>query len=166
MEERGREIDEYSADLLDGGRVSLAEFRGRVLLIVNTASQCGFTPQLAGLEELNRTYEARGLSVLGFPCNQFGAQEPGSGAEIGSFCRRHYGVTFPIFAKVDVNGPLAHPLFTFLKSQRPGLLGLKRIHWNFTKFLVDRRGRVTGRYAPSFEPRRLAAPVERLLEND
>src|SRR5215472_15103801 len=128
-------VYQFSAPLLDGRTMSLAEFSGRVLLIVNTASQCGFTPQYAGLEELYRAHRERGLEVLGFPCNQFGRQEPGSAEEIGAFCERSYGVSFPMFAKIDVNGPSAHPLYRFLKGSRPGLFGFERIKWNFTKFL-------------------------------
>ena len=147
--------------------VSLAEFRGKVLLIVNTASKCGFTPQYAGLEALYRAYRQRGFQVLAFPCNQFGAQEPGNEAEIGAFCERNYGATFPLFAKIDVNGPNAHPLFQFLKRSKPGILGIfgaGAIKWNFTKFLVDRNGHVVGRYGPSTKPERLAKSVERLLD--
>ncbi len=137
-------VYEFSAPLLDGRTISLADFKGRVLLIVNTASKCGFTPQYAGLEELYRAHKDRGFEVLGFPCNQFGAQEPGSAEEIGAFCERNYGVSFPMFAKIDVNGPATHPLYQFLKESRPGLFGSERIKWNFTKFLVDRTGKVGG----------------------
>ncbi|MDP1026220.1 glutathione peroxidase [Sphingomonas sp. KR1UV-12] len=136
---------------------------GKVLLIVNTASQCGFTPQYAGLEALHRRYAARGFSVLAFPCNQFGAQEPGDAAEIASFCRTHYDVTFPVYAKIDVNGPGADPLFVALKEQAPGLLGSKGIKWNFTKFLVDRTGAPVRRYAPTTRPEAIAADIEALL---
>jgi len=156
-------IYQFSAPLLDGRPASLAEFRGRVLLIVNTASQCGFTPQYAGLEELYGTYKDRGFAVLGFPCNQFGAQEPGQAAEIGAFCEKNYGVTFPIFDKIDVNGPEAHPLYKFLKQSKPGILGTEGIKWNFTKFLVDREGQVVRRYAATAEPKTLGADIERLL---
>jgi glutathione peroxidase len=149
--------------LLDGSPLSLAELRGRVLLVVNTASKCGFTPQYAGLEELYRAYRDRGLTVLGFPSNQFGAQEPGTVGEIGAFCQRNYGVTFPVFAKVDVNGPQAHPLYRFLKAEKPGIFGSSRIKWNFTKFLVDRQGKVVRRYGPSTAPRNLAGAIEELL---
>ena len=157
-------VYDFSAQSLDGRAIALAEFKGRVLLIVNTASQCGFTPQYAGLEELHRSLNARGFDVLGFPCNQFGAQEPGSAAEIGAFCERNYGVSFPMFAKIDVNGPGAHPLYRFLKQSRPGLLGSQRIKWNFTKFLIDRSGRPVARFAPSTKPRDLAARIEALLD--
>lgn len=153
----------FSAPLLDGRSFDFGQLRGQVLLIVNTASKCGFTPQYEGLEKLHRGYADRGLAVLGFPSNQFGRQEPGSAAEIGSFCQRNYGVTFPIFAKIEVNGPGAHPLYRFLKSQRRGFLGLSRISWNFAKFLVDRRGNVAARFAPSRKPEQLSAEIERLL---
>ncbi|MFZ1011409.1 MAG: glutathione peroxidase [Candidatus Sulfotelmatobacter sp.] len=151
---------------LDGQPLSLDHFRGRVLLIVNTASLCGFTPQYAGLEALYRTYRSRGFEVLAFPCNQFGAQEPGSDEGIGVFCDKNYGVTFPLFAKTDVNGPNAHPLYRFLKKEKPGLLGLVgsgAIRWNFTKFLVDRKGSVVARYGPAKAPKALAPAIERLL---
>jgi glutathione peroxidase len=158
----------FSAERLDGGAASLSSYRGKVLLIVNTASQCGFTPQYAGLEALFRTYNERGLEVLGFPCNQFGAQEPGSAAEIGAFCEQNYGVSFPMFAKIDVNGDQAHPLYRFLKKQKPGLLGPLgggAIKWNFTKFLVDRSGNVVARYASTTRPESLAKDIENLLES-
>jgi glutathione peroxidase len=163
MEAAPSTIYDFSAELLDGRAVSLGEFRGRVLLIVNTASKCGFTPQYAGLEELYRTGKERGFAVLGFPCNQFGAQEPGGAAEIGAFCQKNYGVSFPLFARIDVNGPHAHPLYRFLTKSQPGIFGTERIKWNFTKFLVDRNGRVAGRYAPSTTPEKLAAAVEALV---
>jgi glutathione peroxidase len=153
----------FSAPLLGGGSKSLDEFKGRVLLIVNTASKCGFTPQYAGLEELYRARKDRGLTVLGFPCNQFGEQEPGSSEEIGTFCERNYGVSFPMFAKIDVNGPSTHPLYQFLKTSKPGLFGSERIKWNFTKFLVDRNGNVVNRFAPSTKPEEIAARIDELL---
>jgi glutathione peroxidase len=159
-------IYDLSADLLDGGTVRLDQFRGRVLLIVNTASRCGFTPQYAELEALYARYHEQGLEVLGFPSNQFGAQEPGTAAQIGAFCEKNYGVTFPLFAKIDVNGANSHPLYRHLKKEKPGTLGKLaggRIGWNFTKFLVDRQGRVVKRYAPSTKPAGLAAEIERLL---
>lgn len=162
-------VYEFSAPLLDGSAVSLSQFKGRVLLIVNTASECGFTPQYAGLEKLYQTYKDRGLVVLGFPCNQFGAQEPGTAEQIGGFCRRNYGVSFPIFGKIDVNGSNTHPLYRFLKRIKPGILGpigAGSIKWNFTKFLVDRNGRVVGRYASATKPERLAKPIERLLDGN
>ena len=147
----------------DGAAVSLARYAGQVLLIVNTASQCGFTPQYDGLEALHRRYAERGLAILAFPCNQFGAQEPGDAAEIASFCSLTYDVTFPVFAKVDVNGAGADPLFRHLKSAAPGVLGSKAIKWNFTKFRVDRRGDVVRRYAPTTRPKQLAGDIEALL---
>lgn len=156
----------FSARLLDGRTVALEEFRGQVLLMVNTASKCGFTPQYAGLEELYRACKDRGFAVLGFPCNQFGRQEPGSAAEIGAFCEKNYGVSFPVFEKIDVNGANAHPLYRFLKKSKPGILGgfgSGGIRWNFTKFLVDRRGTVVGRYGPATTPRSLAPRIEELL---
>jgi glutathione peroxidase len=151
---------------LDGQPLSLDHFRGHVLLIVNTAGLCGFTPQYAGLEALYRTYRSRGFEVLAFPCNQFGAQEPGSNEGIGVFCEKNYGVTFPLFAKTDVNGPNAHPLFRFLKEEKPGFFGFVgsgAIRWNFTKFLVDRKGKVVARYGPAKAPNALAPAIERLL---
>jgi glutathione peroxidase len=156
----------FSAEALDGHAVSLADYSGKVLLIVNTASKCGFTPQYAGLEELYRRFKDSGLVVLGFPCNQFGAQEPGTAEEIGQFCERNYGVSFPIFAKIDVNGAQAHPLFKFLKSEKSGILGaigLDAIKWNFTKFLVDRSGKVVERFAPATSPADIAPAIEKLL---
>jgi glutathione peroxidase len=157
------DIYAFSAPLLEGGEAHFARFKGHALLIVNTASQCGFTPQYTGLEQLHRTYKDRSFSVLGFPCNQFGRQEPGAAAEIAAFCRKNYAVSFPLFARIDVNGPHAHPLYQFLKSQKRGLLGLRRIQWNFTKFLVDRNGRVVGRFSPSRQPKALASAIEALL---
>jgi glutathione peroxidase len=156
-------VYDFAAQLLDGREVCLDEFRGKVLLIVNTASKCGFTPQYAGLEQLHRAYADRGFSVFGFPSNQFGAQEPGSEAQIGAFCQKNYGVSFPLFAKIEVNGPHTHPLYRFLKRAKPGIFGTGRIKWNFTKFLIDRQGRVTSRYAPSTVPMALAAAIEDLL---
>ena len=156
-------IHDFTAPLLDGTPESLGRWRGDVLLVVNTASKCGFTPQYAGLEALQTRFAARGFSVLGFPCNQFGNQEPGDAAAIGGFCQRNYGVSFPVFAKVEVNGPGTHPLFAWLKTRKPGLLGLPGIKWNFTKFLLDRRGEVVARFAPTTKPEALAAPIEALL---
>ena len=157
--------DIYTFEALDirGQRVALEQFRGQVLLIVNTASACGFTPQFAGLQALHQQYAGQGLVVLGFPCNQFGAQEPGSNAEIAQFCQRNYGVDFPVLAKVEVNGAGAHPLFQWLKAQAPGLLGTQAIKWNFTKFLVGRDGQVIRRYAPQTAPLALAADIEAAL---
>ena len=157
-------VYDFSAPLLDGRSVSLDQFKGRVLLIVNTASKCGFTPQYAGLEELYRAHRHRGFEVLGFPCNQFGSQEPGSAEEIGAFCKGNYTVSFPMFAKVDVNGESAHPLYRFLKESKPGVFGSERIKWNFTKFLVDRTGRVVDRFAPATPPQEIAARIEELLK--
>ena len=137
--------------------------RGKVLLVVNTASECGFTPQYAGLEALYRKYEPQGLTVLGFPCNQFGAQEPGSEAEIGAFCEKNYGVSFPMFAKVDVKGPNAHQLFQYLTQAKPGILGTEAIKWNFTKFLIDRNGDPVARYAPQTKPEELEEPIKKLF---
>ena len=160
-------VFDFEANTLDGVPKKLADYRGKVLLIVNTASQCGFTPQYAGLEKLYATYKDRGLLVLGFPCNQFGAQEPGGAAEIGVFCEKNYGVSFPMFAKIDVNGANAHPLYRYLKKEKPGLLGPfggGSIKWNFTKFLVDREGRVVARYASTTKPESLARNIEKLLD--
>ena len=156
-------IYKYSAATLGGEEVSLETWRGRVLLIVNTASECGFTPQFAGLEELWETYRDRGLVVVGFPCNQFGGQDPGQNAEIASFCQLNYGVSFPMMAKVDVNGAQAHPLWKWLTEEAPGLLGSKAIKWNFTKFLVGRDGQVIKRYAPTDKPESLKKDIEAAL---
>jgi glutathione peroxidase len=157
-------VYDFSAPLLDDAPISLESMRGQVLLVANTASQCGFTPQYAGLERLFQTYKGRGFQVLAFPCNQFGAQEPGSAAQIGSFCQKNYGVSFPVFSKIDVNGPDTHPIFRFLKEKKPGLFVTTRIKWNFTKFLVDREGRVVKRFAPSKPPESLAPDIEQLLD--
>ncbi len=154
---------DFTAKAIDGTEVSLASYRGQVTLVVNTASKCGFTPQFKGLESLYASYKERGFSVLGFPCNQFMHQDPGSDAEISSFCEMNFGVTFPMFAKIDVNGEAAHPLFKYLASEAPGLLGSKAIKWNFTKFLVDRQGQVLRRYAPTTEPSQIAGDIEALL---
>jgi glutathione peroxidase len=154
---------EFSAKTLDGNDISLSEYQGQVLLLVNTASKCGFTPQYNGLDALYRRYRDRGFAVLGFPCNQFGHQEPGDAAEIASFCSLTYDVTFPMMAKIDVNGPTASPLWAWLKSQKKGLLGSEAIKWNFTKFLIDRKGDVVGRYAPNTKPKDLKAAIEALL---
>ncbi|AJK46974.1 glutathione peroxidase [Burkholderia plantarii] len=153
----------FSANALGGGEVSLDAYRGQVLLIVNTASECGFTPQYAGLQQLHERFGARGLAVLGFPCNQFGGQEPGDAAQIGAFCEQRFGVTFPLFEKIDVKGEHAHPLFRYLTDEVPGLLGTKMIKWNFTKFLVDRSGDVVKRYAPQTKPDEIAEDIEKLL---
>ena len=159
----GGSLYEISAELLDGTALGLSHFRGQVLLIVNTASKCGFTPQYAALERLYTEYHVRGFEVLGFPCNQFGAQEPGTAGDIGEFCQRNYGVSFPMFTKIDVNGPATHPLYRLLKAARPGILGWQRIQWNFTKFLVDRQGRVVSRHASTLNPLQLRGAIEALL---
>ena len=156
-------ITDFTVKAANGTPASLAAYAGKVLLIVNTASKCGFTPQYEGLEALHRDYAARGFEVLAFPCNQFGAQEPGDAAEIANFCSLTYDVTFPVFAKVDVNGGEADTLFDRLKSDAPGVLGSKAIKWNFTKFLIDREGRVVDRYAPTTKPADIRADIEKLL---
>ena len=155
-------LGDFKATSIDGRQVSLADYDGQVVLVVNTASNCGFTPQYRGLQELYDAYAARGFVVLGFPCSQFGGQEPGDEAEIAAFCDRNYGVTFPMFAKVEVNGDDAHPLFKWLRGEKGGILG-DAIKWNFTKFLLDRDGRVVARYAPTTEPAALADDVEAAL---
>ena len=156
-------VYDFEAQSIDGQTVPLSRFRGQPLLIVNTASACGFTPQFAGLEKLHETYGARGLVVLGFPCNQFGAQDPGSNEQIASFCQRNYGVSFPMMAKIDVNGGDAHPLYRWLTAEAPGLLGSKAIKWNFTKFLVGKDGQVLKRYAPQDAPEKLKGDIEQAL---
>ncbi len=154
---------DFSAETLEGKPAPLADHRDKVVLIVNTASKCGFTPQYEGLEALYRKYRDRGLVVLGFPCNQFGAQEPGDAAEIASFCSLTYEVDFPMMRKIDVNGPRAHPLYVHLKRSKRGFLGTESIKWNFTKFLIDRQGQVTRRFAPRVEPKALEGVIEALL---
>ncbi|MEY4654436.1 MAG: hypothetical protein RI884_3017 [Pseudomonadota bacterium] len=154
---------DFEVTRIDGQPVPLADYRGKVKLIVNTASACGFTPQFAGLQTLHATYAERGLAVLGFPCNQFGKQDPGSNESIGQFCQRNYGVSFPMMAKVDVNGDDAAPLYRWLTAQAPGVLGTRAIKWNFTKFLVGRDGRVIRRYAPMHAPAKLARDIEAAL---
>ena len=156
-------ITDFTVKAANGTPASLAAYAGKVLLIVNTASKCGFTPQYEGLEALHRDYADRGFEVLAFPCNQFGAQEPGDAAEIANFCTLTYDVTFPVFAKVDVNGGEADPLFDRLKSDAPGVLGSKAIKWNFTKFLIDRNGKVVDRYAPTTKPADIRSDIENLL---
>lgn len=156
-------VHDFSARAIDGSEQPLANYRGQALLIVNTASKCGFTGQYAGLQTLHRQYTDKPFQVLGFPCNQFGAQEPGKAAEIASFCATNYEVDFPMFDKVEVNGPNRHPLYAWLTSQRKGLLGTRDIKWNFTKFLTDREGRVVARYAPQVEPAAIAADIEKLI---
>jgi glutathione peroxidase len=157
------DIYHHHAVALDGRDVSLADYRGKVLLIVNVASKCGFTPQYTGLEELYQRFRDKGFAVLGFPCNQFGKQEPGSSAEIAQFCSTTYPVTFPVFAKVEVNGDGAHPLYRQLKEQAPGLLGSSGVKWNFTKFLVNREGEAVERFAPTVKPEDIAPRIARLL---
>lgn len=157
-------VYDFSAKAIDGSEVSLDQYRDKVLLIVNTASKCGFTPQYDGLEKLHEEMSDKGLVVLGFPCNQFGAQEPGDAEEIATFCRTSYDVKFPMFAKVDVNGPDAHPLYAWLKSKAKGVLGTEGIKWNFTKFLIDRNGQVVSRYAPTTKPEAIKGDIEDLLD--
>jgi glutathione peroxidase len=156
-------IYDIAVNTIDGRPQTMANYRGQVLLIVNVASQCGFTPQYAGLEELYRKFKLSGFAVLGFPCDQFGHQEPGNEAEIQRFCSTKYSVSFPMFAKINVNGPNTHPLYEFLKSEKSGILGTEAIKWNFTKFLIDREGEVVKRYAPTTTPDRIAVDVEPLL---
>ncbi len=156
-------VYDFSARTIDGEDQSLARYRGQPLLIVNVASQCGFTPQYTGLEALYQKFRDRGLGVLGFPCDQFGHQEPGDEAQIRDFCARNYAVSYPMFAKIEVNGPGAHPLYRFLKHARPGILGFEAVKWNFTKFLVDGDGLPVKRFAPADKPETLEPPIERLL---
>ena len=157
-------IYDFTVKDIHGKSVKLSAYKGKPLLIVNTASECGFTPQYKGLEALYKKLHGKGLEILGFPCNQFGAQEPGSEAEIEQFCEVNYGVTFPMFAKIDVNGDNAAPLYRYLKKEKPGLMGSEAIKWNFTKFLVDRDGKVVERYAPNTEPAAIAPDIEKLLQ--
>ena len=156
-------VYDFEAQQIDGNTVALKKFKGKVMLVVNTASACGFTPQFAGLEELHEQFGKKGLVVLGFPCNQFGAQDPGSDGEIAQFCQLNYGVTFPMMSKIDVNGATAHPLFKWLTAEAPGLLGSAGIKWNFTKFLVGKDGQVVKRYAPQDPPASLAKDIEAAL---
>ncbi len=156
-------VYDFDALQIDGKKVALNNFQGKVMLIVNTASACGFTPQFAGLEELHQQYGDKGLAVLGFPCNQFGSQDSGSNAEIAGFCQLNYGVTFPMMAKIEVNGSGAHPLYQWLSKEAPGLLGSKAIKWNFTKFLVGKDGAVLKRYAPTDTPESLTKDIEKAL---
>ena len=156
-------VYDFEARRIDGTPAPLSDYRGQVLLIVNTASACGFTPQFGGLEELHQRYGQKGLAVLGFPCNQFGSQDPGSNDEIGAFCTKNYGVSFPMMARIDVNGSDAHPLYKWLTAEAPGLLGTKGIKWNFTKFLVGKDGAVLKRYAPQDAPASLAKDIEAAL---
>jgi len=157
------DLYEFSAKTLGGPTRNLDAYRGKVVLVVNTASECGFTPQYEGLEALSRKYRGKGLEVLGFPCNQFGAQEPGDAVQIGAFCQKNYGVSFQIFDKIEVNGSGAHPLYRWLTQSAPGILGIEAIKWNFTKFLVGRDGKVFKRYAPQTTPAALEGDIERLL---
>ena len=156
-------IYDFEAESLDGQPRPMSAYRDKVVLIVNTASKCGFTPQYAGLEALYRRYRDRGLVVIGFPCNQFGQQEPGDASEIANFCSLTYDVDFPMMRKIDVNGPQAHPLYAYLKRAKKGVLGTEAIKWNFTKFLVDRKGEVVGRFAPTVEPKALESAIEAVL---
>ena len=157
-------IYDFEAIQMNGQPLPLDQMRGQVMLIVNTASACGFTPQFGGLEKLHQSYQAQGLRVLGFPCNQFGSQDPGSNSDIASFCQLNYGVTFPMMEKIEVNGPAAHPLYQWLCAEAPGLLGSKAIKWNFTKFLVGRDGRVLKRYAPLDKPEKIKSDIEAALK--
>ncbi|MES2413095.1 MAG: glutathione peroxidase [Pseudomonadota bacterium] len=156
-------VYDFDARNINGKDIPLSEFKGQVMLIVNTASKCGFTPQFGGLEELHKSYAGKGLAVLGFPCNQFGSQDPGADGEIEQFCQLNYGVSFPMMSKIDVNGPAAHPLYKWLSAEAPGLLGSKSIKWNFTKFLVGKDGQVIRRYAPTDKPADLAKDIEAAL---
>ena len=156
-------VYQFAAKAIDGQEISMQQYEGKVLLIVNTASRCGFTPQYKELQELYDLYQNEGLSILGFPCNQFMNQEPGNEAEIQTFCEVNYKITFPMFAKVDVKGPDAHPLFIYLSEKAPGLLGSKNIKWNFTKFLIDAKGEVVNRYSPSTKPKEIEADIKKLL---
>ena len=156
-------VYDFEAQQIDGKTVPLSKFKGKPMLIVNTASACGYTPQFAGLEELHEAYGSKGLVVLGFPCNQFGSQDPGTNAEIASFCQLNYGVSFPMMAKVDVNGDKAHPLYKWLTKEAPGILGSTAIKWNFTKFLIAKDGSVIKRYAPADEPASMKKDIERAL---
>ena len=156
-------IHDFAAKSISGTDIALSQFKGQVMLIVNTASKCGFTPQFGGLEALHKTYAGKGLAVLGFPCNQFGSQDPGADGEIAEFCQVNYGVSFPMMGKINVNGSAAHPLYKWLSAEAPGLLGSKSIKWNFTKFLVGKDGQVIKRYAPTHKPADLAKDVEAAL---
>ncbi|TAG37176.1 MAG: glutathione peroxidase [Polaromonas sp.] len=156
-------IYDFEAKDIGGQDIALSAFKGKAMLIVNTASKCGFTPQFGGLEDLHKSYAGKGLVVLGFPCNQFGGQDPGSDSEIAGFCQVNYGVSFPMMGKIDVNGPAAHPLFNWLTAEAPGLLGSKAIKWNFTKFLVGKNGQVIKRYAPLDKPADMAKDIEAAL---
>ena len=156
-------IYDFQAELLEGEQKNLADYQGKVLLVVNTASQCGLTPQFEGLEKLYQDYQQQGLVILGFPCNQFANQDPSSNEEIGSFCQRNYWVSFPMFAKVDVNGSSAHPLYKYLTAEAKGILGSESIKWNFTKFLINQNGEVIKRYSPTTKPEKIAKDIRKLL---
>jgi glutathione peroxidase len=156
-------VYDFKVKNIKGQDINLGDYKGKTLLIVNVASKCGFTPQYKGLEELQKEFGAKGFAVLGFPCNQFGGQEPGSETEIEQFCTLNFGVSFPMFEKIDVNGPEAHPMFEFLKKSVPGILGTEAIKWNFTKFLVDPAGKVVKRYAPQTKPEDIAADIAKLM---
>ncbi len=156
-------IYDFNAPLLNGKEQPLADYKGKVMLIVNTASKCGFTPQFEGLEKLYSDLKDKGLVIAGFPCNQFGSQDPGTNDEIGDFCQINYGVSFPMFSKIDVNGAKADPIYKYLKAEKPGLMGSQRIKWNFTKFLVDRDGNVVKRFAPTDTPASIRKAIEKLL---
>jgi len=155
---------DFSAETIDGFTISMSAYRNKVLLVVNVASKCGYTPQYKGLEKLYKTYKTQGFEILGFPCNQFKNQEPGTAKEIQNFCSVNYGVTFPLFTKIDVNGEKAHPLYVYLKKKAPGFLGTESIKWNFTKFLIDRKGNVVKRYGSSTKPAEIADDIEKLLK--
>jgi len=160
-----KSVYDFHANTIDGKDKSLSDYKGKVLLIVNVASKCGYTPQYKGLEEIYQKYHSKGLEILGFPCNQFGSQEPGSAEEIKSFCSLNYGVTFPLFEKIDVNGNNAHPLYKYLTVTKPGILGTKAIKWNFTKFLIDRNGNIFDRYASNTTPDDITKYIEKLLND-
>jgi glutathione peroxidase len=161
--ENAKSIHEFTVKDAKGADVNLSQYQGKVLLIVNVASKCGFTPQYTGLEALSKKYSAQGLGVIGFPCNQFGAQEPGDEAEIQNFCKLTYDVDFPIMKKIEVNGKNSEPVYEYLKSSAPGILGTEAIKWNFTKFLIDKKGKVAGRFAPNVKPEELTKEIESLL---
>ncbi len=156
-------IYDFQAEMLEGEQKNFSEYQGKVLLIVNTASQCGLTPQFEGLEQLYQDYQSKGLIILGFPCNQFAHQDPLTNEEIGGFCQRNYGVSFPMFAKVDVNGSTAHPLYQYLTTEAKGILGSQKIKWNFTKFLINQEGKVIKRYAPLIKPEKIAKDIQKIL---
>lgn len=156
-------IYDFQAEMLEGEQKNFSEYQGKVLLIVNTASQCGLTPQFEGLEQLYQDYQSKGLIILGFPCNQFAHQDPLTNEEIGGFCQRNYGVSFQMFAKVDVNGSTAHPLYQYLTAEAKGILGSQKIKWNFTKFLINQEGKVIKRYAPLIKPEKIAKDIQKIL---